>query len=916
MYKNEFNSSWMSSFNSSYIDNLYNKFLLDPTSIDNSWYIVFTELSKENYINSTNKYLNNKFQDSKDTIKLTIELLINIFRTLGYKFAHLNPLDTFKNDNSLSLKKFLKSSEAFRIQDSYLVKLSQYVLDDITTKNVYDDYKNIYCKRIGYQFMHIHNSNEMNWIKNYIETKHSNILKKKKKIQILKHLIISEMLEKYFSSKFPSIKRFSIEGAESLIPMLKEVIKYTKKFNLHKIIFGMSHRGRLNVLANILDKPIKTIFNEFCENNSNNFNSGDVKYHMGFCCTKTIGLRKIILDLKSNPSHLEVINPVVVGSSRAYIDSNDNLNDENILPIIIHGDAAISGQGVVQELLNMSQARGYKVGGTIHIVVNNQIGFTTSKVKDLRTSQYCTDIAKMIDSPIFHVNADDPESVIFVTHLALNYRFCFKKDVFINLVCYRRHGHNEIDDPSITQPVLYSKIKNHPTTATSYYNKLLLKNIINKSFLITYQKKIKKKLDVEYNLHNKKMSEKRLKCCSIVKADYINVSNTPINNISQSDLTILAKKIFSIPNNIEVHNRVFKIYKDRLKMANNEKLFDWGASELLAYASLLNEGISCRLSGEDVCRGTFFHRHAVIHDQKNDSKYIPLKNIKLKQGNFYIWDSVLSEEATLAFEYGYSIDQKNTLNVWEAQFGDFANGAQIIIDQFICSGEQKWNVTCNLVMLLPHGYEGQGPEHSSARIERYLQLSANNNIKIIIPTISSQIYHIIRKQAFSLIKKPLIIMSPKSLLRFPLAASSLSELSNGKFRTVIDEIDNLDTKKVQRIILCSGKIYYDLLTQRRINQQKNIVILRIEQIYPRPTKKLSAILYNYKDVHDYIWCQEEPCNQGAWLYHKSYLKKLLPKHSKLNYVGRSSSASPATGYMKIHKEQQKKIIYDALNISD
>lgn len=915
MYKHMFRLSWLTSSNYSYLNNLYKKFLLDPDSISNSWKTIFQELSKNNHLNleSTTSSLHSKKQNHNNIV-LAIKL-INLFRTIGYKFANINPLTCFKNSKKFSWNTFLKKNNNFDLQAIFSINLSKHVLNNINLEILFSHLKKIYSNTIGYQYMHIDNTKERKWIQNYIENRNNeDFLKNNEKIKLFKNLIISETLEQYFSAKFPGSKRFSIEGSETLIPILKEIIHYTQKFNVNKIIFGMPHRGRLNVLANILNKPIENIFNEFFENNLNFSHSGDVKYHMGFNYIKKIGLKKIILELKSNPSHLEIINPVVIGSSRAYIESHTNLTSNNVLPIIIHGDAAISGQGVVQELLNMSQVRGYEVGGSIHIVIDNQIGFTTSQKKDLRTSEYCTDIAKMIDAPIFHINANDPESSIFIIRLALDYRFYFKKDVFINLTCYRRHGHNEIDNPKVTQPLMYSKIDTIPTVVNIYNKKLLLKKIIDENYLKNYKNSFKTKIDISYNLCKSNYVKYDSNKFLLSNSNKFKVLDYSIKNISIDNLKLLAKKIFYLPLDISLHNRVFKIYQDRLDMANEQKLFDWSSAELLAYASLLNHGISCRLSGEDVCRGTFFQRHAVIYDQKNNSEYIPLNHINSNQGKFYIWNSVLSEEAALAFEYGYSIEQKNILNIWEAQFGDFANGAQIVIDQFICSGEQKWNITCNLIIFLPHGYEGQGPEHSSARIERYLQLSSDNNIRVVIPTTAFQIYHIIRQQALCKIKKPLIIMSPKSILRLPLTFSSFSEFSNSKFKEVIDEIDIFDNNKVKKIILCSGKIYYDLLVQRRFNKQTNIAILRIEQLYPFPTQKLLKIFKTYKHVKNFIWCQEEPLNQGAWYYSKLYLKKILPKMSILNYIGRPESSSTATGYSKVHQKQQKTIINNALNI--
>jgi len=919
MRKDEFNSksdfSLLLNASKCYLEKIYQQFLINPNSVEQSWRAFFSTIFSNTHSNHKLKLYNNKNYKSQENIIYIASNIIKFFRRYGHKFSNLDPLNLTKREFCPTLESFLFDMDIEIINKKFLMKLSQFSFHNITLKKLYSTLYAIYCSSIGYEYMHINCQYEKTWIQNYIERDLSqHTLSNQEKKNLLQNLISAETLEKYFASKFPGSKRFSLEGSESLIPMLQETIHYATKMDVNKIILGMSHRGRLNVLINVLNKPIKDIFNEFSEiMKKYNSNSGDVKYHMGFnTCTNT-KFGKIYIDLKFNPSHLEIVNSVVIGSVRAHQDSIYEHNKQSILALLIHGDSAISGQGIVQETLNMSQTRGYKINGTIHIVLNNQIGFTTSNLKDMRSSKYCTDIAKMIDSPIFHVNSDDPEAILFVIRLALDFKNNFQKDVFIDLICYRRHGHNEIDDPYITQPIMYSKIKKHPTICKIYSKQLIKKNIIHHEYLNDNVTKYKKSLDERYLEYINKTQEIRK---NILYDN--NIYTNPIQvtkNISEKKLKELAKKINIIPSNISVHDQVLKIYKNRLKMVNENKLLDWGAAETLAYASLLNQGISCRLSGEDVGRGTFSHRHATIYDQKNGSLYIPLQHIHSEQGKFYIWDSTLSEEAVLAFEYGYSISQNNTLTIWEAQFGDFANGAQIVIDQFICSSEQKWGVTCNLVMLLPHGYEGQGPEHSSARLERYLQLSAENNIQICIPTTASQMYHLLCRQSFHFIKKPLIIMTPKSLLRHPLSSSPLLEFWGNTFQEVINEIDNIDTKIVKRIIFCSGKVYYDLLNQRRKNQQNNITILRIEQLYPFPSHTLSVILQSYLHISDFIWCQEEPFNQGAWFYSQYHLKKILPKQSRLNYVGRPESSSTATGYISIHKKQQQRLVNDALNVS-
>ncbi|XBC37950.1 MAG: 2-oxoglutarate dehydrogenase E1 component [Buchnera aphidicola (Floraphis choui)] len=914
-FKNKLNLSLLINTDIYYLDNMYKQFLKDSHSIDKSWSDFFKKYFNETNLNNKPKKKNFIISKNKENIKNIAGTIIDFFRRNGHRFSNLDPLNLKKNESFPTLESFLNGIDIKNIDIQFFSQFLNNSFDAMTLKDLYYTFHKIYCKNIGYEYMHINCEREKKWIQNYIERNYrKHIFNKEEKKGILKNLIAAETLEKYFASKFPGSKRFSLEGAESLIPMLHEIINYVTKFNINKIILGMSHRGRLNVLINVLEKPMKDVFNEFSEiSKTRNLRNGDVKYHMGFNKSKSTQFGVVDLDLKFNPSHLEIINPVVVGATRAYQDNIKKDSKNNVLSLILHGDAAISGQGVVQETLNMSQVRGYKVNGTVHIVLNNQIGFTTSNLKDLRSSMYCTDIAKMIESPIFHVNADNPEAVLFIVRLALNFKYHFKKDIFIDFVCYRRHGHNEIDDPFVTQPIMYSKIKNHLTICNIYNIELIKKNVIHHDYLNINIKKYKKILDMQYLEH--KVDVQLAKKNFFHKKHSSIICNQVIENISENKLKELAKKISIIPSNIVVHHRVLKIYQDRLDMANGKKFLDWGAAETLAYASLLNQGISCRLSGEDVSRGTFSHRHAIIYDQKNGASYIPLQNINSKQGKFYIWDSVLSEEAALAFEYGYSISNNNTLTIWEAQFGDFANGAQIVIDQFICSSEQKWGVSCNLVMLLPHGYEGQGPEHSSSRLERYLQLSAENNIQICIPTTAAQMYHVLRRQSLNIAKKPLIVITPKSLLRYPLSSSPLQEFSKNIFQEIIHEIDNINTNIITRIILCSGKIYYDLLYQRRINKKNNIAIFRIEQLYPFPSKMLLKILKSYSHVRDFVWCQEEPLNQGAWTYSQYYLKKILSKKSSLSYIGRSKSSSTATGYIDIHKKQQKRLVYDALNIS-
>ncbi|QJC29310.1 2-oxoglutarate dehydrogenase E1 component [Enterobacteriaceae endosymbiont of Plateumaris rustica] len=880
-----------------YIEELYQKFLVNPNSIDKSWkkfFQIFKNNININLIDNFNKK-NIKNDDINNLYLIEkINQLINNFRILGHYDSNINPLKIKKN----------KLSNIFNLENYGLNKKNLNKTLNINTFfkkmsiiNIYHFFKNIYCNFIGIEYMHIY-ENEKIWIQNKIEIIKKNFHENEKK-RFLEELVSAVTFEKFISRKFPGAKKFSLEGCDVLIPVLKEIIRYSSNKNITEIILGMAHRGRLNVLINIMGKKIKDIINEFNNIFIKKSNIDDVKYHIGYNCNVNINNKIIKLQLAFNPSHLEIINSVIMGITRAKNDlSKERNQNKKILPINIHGDSSIVGQGVIQEILNMSNTRGYNINGTIHIIINNQIGFTTSNIKDSRSSYYCSDIAKMIQSPIFHVNADNIEEVIFILRVAIDFRNKFNRDVFIDLVSYRRYGHNESDDPYITQPIMYNIIKNHPTVQELYSSKLIMDKVIDNQYYLNLKNKY-------YDLLN---NDNYIIKTFLIQKNKRKLINRKIFN--KEYLKKLLIKISTIPKNFNAHPRVIKIFADRV----NIKKIDWGTAETLAYAYILNHGITCRLTGQDVKRGTFSHRHAVIYDQLNGNSYSPLKNIKSGQGVFYIYNSVLSEEAVLGFEYGYSITHSNILVIWESQFGDFANGAQIIIDQFISSGEKKWNYKSNLILMLPHGYDGQGPEHSSARIERYLQLSAENNIKICIPSNSSQIYNLLCEHAFDINKKPLIIISPKSLLRHNLAKSNLDDLINTKFFSVIDENkSNIDMFYIKRVIFCSGKIYYDLLNYKNNIKKNNIILIRIEQLYPFPLKNLNKIYKKYKIINNFFWCQEEPKNQGAWNYIQYNFQKNF--FCKINYIGRNKSSSSATGHLSIHKEEQQKILYSAFNIN-
>lgn len=923
-------SSWLAGANQSYIEQLYEDFLTDPDSVDEVWRSMFQQLpgtgvKPEQFHSTTREYFRRLAKDATrytstvtdpaaNSKQVKVLQLINAFRFRGHQHANLDPLCLWKQERVADLDPAFHDLTDADFQESFNVGSFAIGKETMKLADLYAALQQTYCGSIGAEYMHINNTEEKRWIQQRLESVvgHASFSADEKK-GFLKELTAAEGLEKYLGAKFPGAKRFSLEGGDALVPMLREMIRHAGKSGTREVVLGMAHRGRLNVLINVLGKKPQDLFDEFSGKHKEHLGTGDVKYHMGFSSDVETEGGLVHLALAFNPSHLEIVSPVVMGSVRARLDRLAEPGSNKVLPITIHGDAAVIGQGVVQETLNMSQARGYEVGGTVRIVINNQVGFTTSNPKDARSTPYCTDIGKMVLAPIFHVNADDPEAVAFVTRLALDYRNTFKRDVFIDLVCYRRHGHNEADEPSATQPLMYQKIKKHPTPRKIYADQLESEGVATQEDATEL-----------VNLYRDALDEgecvvpewRPMSLHSFTWSPYLNHEwdESYPETVDMKRLQELARRISSIPEAVEVQSRVAKIYNDRKEMAEGNKLFDWGGAENLAYATLVDEGIPVRLSGEDSGRGTFFHRHAVIHNQQNGSTYTPLHHIHNGQGQFKVWDSVLSEEAVLAFEYGYATAEPRVLTIWEAQFGDFANGAQVVIDQFISSGEQKWGRMCGLVMLLPHGYEGQGPEHSSARLERYLQLCAEQNMQVCVPSTPAQVYHMLRRQALRGMRRPLIVMSPKSLLRHPLAVSSLDELANGSFQPAIGEIDDLDPQQVKRVVLCSGKVYYDLLEQRRKNEQTDVAIVRIEQLYPFPHKAVQEALKNYAHVQDFVWCQEEPLNQGAWYCSQHHFREVVPFGASLRYAGRPASASPAVGYMSVHQQQQQDLVNDALNL--
>ncbi|AUC88138.1 2-oxoglutarate dehydrogenase E1 component [Alteromonas sp. MB-3u-76] len=927
-------SSHMAGANAAYVEELYEAYLDDPQSVSDTWRQIFDNLPNLDGValETNHTAIKNQFRQlaalgptarmssssapassGSDDKQVKVLQLINAFRFRGHQHANLDPLGLWKQPRvrDLELSHHNLSEDDF---DS-VYNVGSYAIgkESLQLGELFKSLNRTYCGSIGAEYMHITDTDQKRWLQQKFESVQAKPeISRDEKLSILKGLTAADGMEKYLGSKFPGAKRFSLEGGDALVPMLKGLITKAGTAGTKEVVIGMAHRGRLNVLVNVLGKNPSVLFDEFSGKHDDSLGAGDVKYHAGFSSDFATPGGNIHLALAFNPSHLEIVNPVVIGSVRARLSRRDN-DTNSVLPITIHGDSAIAGQGVVQETFNMSQTRGFAVGGTVRIVVNNQVGFTTSKTEDTRSTQYCTDIAKMVQAPIFHVNSDDPEAVAFVTQLALEYRQKFKRDVVIDLVCYRRHGHNEADEPNATQPLMYQKIKKHPVPRAIYADQLIAEGVIEQRDADRYLQEYREALDHGACVVEewRPMTEHSVDWSPYLGHDW----DTPYDgSVSVEKLKELGESITSFPEEHKLQSRVNKLYQDRKAMVAGEKPLDWGMAENLAYATLVDAGEDIRITGQDSGRGTFFHRHAVLHNQTDGSTYLPLQHIREGQGQIEIYDSVLSEEAVMAFEYGYATAEPTCLTIWEAQFGDFANGAQVVFDQFLSSGEAKWGRLCGLTVLLPHGYEGQGPEHSSARLERFLQMCADHNWQVCVPSTPAQVFNMLRRQVVRPMRKPLIVMSPKSLLRHPLAVSSLEELSEGKFHNVIGEIDDIDPKDVKRVVMCSGKVYYDLLDQRRKNEQNDVAIVRLEQLYPFPQEECAKVVAQYSHVKDWVWCQEEPQNQGAWYCSQHHFWQAIPEGAKLTYAGREASSSPAVGYVSVHNQQQKALIEDALTI--
>jgi 2-oxoglutarate dehydrogenase E1 component len=921
-------SSYLSGGNADYIEALYEQYLENPQSVTPEWQHHFEQIAQKNGSISDVSHAQIRAQflqlakegavcpvapaDSVAAVKAAkVAEFIEAYRAYGHYLAQLDPLKLEKLPKrpELELRYYglndADLNEVFRIPNFGSGQ-------PVSLANIYNRLKEIYNGSIGVEYMYLSNFAERDWVQNQFEIIHTQLqFSNEQKQRILKKLTAAEGLERFLGTKYVGQKRFSLEGADTLIPMLDSLIQRAgDHYSVKEVVIGMSHRGRLNVLINVLGKPPRQLFDAF-EGKVSSGRSDDVKYHLGASNNIRTGSSFVHVVLAFNPSHLEIVNPVVEGSVRARQERRGDAEGLQVMPVLIHGDAAFSGQGVVMETLNLSQISGYYTGGTVHIVINNQVGFTTDP-SQLRSSFYCTDAAKMIEAPVFHVNGDDPEAVMIAIQTALDFRMTFKKDVVIDLVCFRRHGHNEADEPAATQPLMYQKIKQHLGIRKLYADQLIKKGVTNSEaadqLVAQYRDSLERGENILEDSSDKGEGIEFL-------ADWKPYLDQPwrqeiSTGISLESLKTLGKAL-QIPKTFTLQPQVAKVMEERYKMFAGEIPVNWGCAETLAYARLLVEGYPIRIAGQDAQRGTFAHRHAVLHNYTTGETYTPLAQLAKAPAKFSVIDSLLSEEAVLGYEYGFSMANPNALVIWEAQYGDFANGAQVVIDQFISSGEQKWGRLCGLVMFLPHGYEGSGPEHSSARLERYLQLCAQHNIQVCIPTTPAQIFHLISRQMLRPYRKPLIVMTPKSLLRHKLVVSSLNDLVSGEFQLIIPETETIERKTARRVILCSGKIYYDLLEKRHATQQKDVALVRIEQLYPFPEEELSELLENYKNTKDIVWCQEESKNQGAWYAMEHRMVACLAKGQKLAYVGRSDSASPAVGYMFMHVKEQNALLEKA-----
>lgn len=915
-------NSYLFSGNASYLETLYEQYLHDPSQLSAEWQTYFSQLSdKEKDVSHADirAYFTKLAQGSlgerrtHESSGLHYKLLglIEAYRRYGHYQAHLDPLALAAKREIVDLT--LENHDISAQDRTRSVNLNGLLgLQGVTAERLLAHLKKIYCRSIGFEYEHITSHAQRSWLQARIESVEGQAaFSTQAKKTILKGLIRANDLEKFLGNKFVAQKRFSLEGGDSLIPLLEELVAYASAASVQEIVIGMAHRGRLNVLINILGKSPAKLFEEFSGKLIQKNRSGDVKYHKGFAADIKTDHGIMHIAMAFNPSHLEVVNPVVEGSVRSRQERRQDEGRKQVLPLLIHGDAAFSGQGIVMENFELSQTDAYGTGGTLHIVLNNQLGFTTDP-QNARSSWYCTDPAKIVDAPVFHVNGDDPEAVLFTLQLAFDFRQTFKKDVVIDLVCYRRHGHNEADEPAATQPLVYRTIKQLRTPKQQYAEILIAEGTVTAEEVQQWTDEYRHCLDngepVVHRLSSDYENPYRIDWRPYRYQDW----RTPVDTaVDSSLLKKLAMQIETLPEGFLLQPQVAKIIDDRRKMTAGQLPLNWGYAETMAYATLLHENYEVRLSGQDSERGTFFHRHAVLHDFNTNQTIVPLEKLAKHPHAFTVVDSILSEVAVMGFEYGYAISNPNSLVIWEAQYGDFVNGAQVVIDQFLSSSEQKWGRLCGLVLFLPHGYEGSGPEHTSARLERFLQLCAQDNMQVCVPSTPAQIFHCLRRQMLRPYRKPLILMTPKSLLRHKLAVSTLQALSSGAWQSIIAD-NEVNVEKVKRVVLCSGKVYYDLLEQRRAQKRDDIALIRIEQLYPFPDSELIAVLKSYP-VNDIVWCQEESKNQGAWYGIQHHLFSCIGKTRTLRYVGRPASAAPAVGSPLVHAEEQQTLLKEALS---
>jgi 2-oxoglutarate dehydrogenase E1 component len=937
MMQDQRDNSYLFGGNAPYVEELYESYLHDPASVADHWRDYFDNVKQVPAVDGSSRtdiahapivasFAERAKQgpirtisDSADSEmgrkRVAVQQLIAAYRNVGNRWANLDPLKRTERQDIPELDPAFYGFTDGDMDIVFNTSNTFFGRNEMSLRDLLQALRETYCGTIGVEFMFIADQKIKKWWQEKLESIRStpqfNVDEKR---QILDRVTAAEGLERYLQAKYVGQKRFSLEGGESFIACMDELVRDSGNKGIQEIVIGMAHRGRLNVLVNTLGKMPKDLFAEFEHKGPETLPAGDVKYHQGFSSDISTPGGPVHLSLAFNPSHLEIVNPVVEGSARARMERRGDMLGEQVMPVLVHGDAAIAGQGVMQETLAMSEVRGYSTGGTMHIVINNQIGFTTSDPRDLRSSLYCTDIMKIVDAPVLHVNGDDPEAVVLATKLAVEFRMKFHKDVAVDIICFRKLGHNEQDTPGMTQPLMYKIIAAHPGTRKLYADKLETQGVLPPGTGDLMVKEYRAAMDEGKQTSDPVLSNFKGKF-AVDWSPFLNKKWTDEADtaIPLTEWKRLAEKISTIPEGFKAHPLVAKVYNDRAAMGRGEVNVDWGMGEHMAFASLVASGYPVRLSGEDSGRGTFTHRHAVLHEQNREKwdtgTYVALQHVTKDQAPFVVIDSILSEEAVLGFEYGYAAAEPNTLTIWEAQFGDFANGAQVVIDQFIASGEVKWGRANGLVMMLPHGYEGQGPEHSSARLERFMQLCADTNMQVIQPTTAAQIFHVLRRQMIRQFRKPLILMTPKSLLRNKEAASPLSEFTKSGFQTIIGERDDsIDAKQVTRLVMCSGKVYYDLVKQRAEKKIADMAIIRLEQLYPFPHKALTAEMKKYPKLEDVVWCQDEPQNQGAWFFVQHNILENMSDGMKLGYAGRPASASPACGYAHLHQEQQKSLL--------